>query len=250
MTAENNFTANLRSGFVMPTDDVGVRLLNEYGAVFVAKGGAVPPPVVVFNDEEEVAAFQSSVEQSRKPVGGAMIESPTPAVNALQAAVDEARKTRLSITPRGTDAARRSYRQTVELWASRVEPGLKYWVEKSRVLSADAEQIRALSPAKQVAAIFKLEAEGIYFSKDLSKTIIYSVAPPGASQHLSMLALDVTEHDDERARSLLAKHGWFQTVVSDLPHFTFLGANESELPSLGLKKIENGGRTFWVPALD
>jgi hypothetical protein len=62
-----------------------------------------------------------------------------------------------------------------------------------------------------------------------------------------MLAFDVMEFDNQRIREIMARHGWFQTVVSDLPHFTFLGVSESELKELGLKKVKNGGRKFWVP---
>ena len=94
------------------------------------------------------------------------------------------------------------------------------------------------------------EEKGFFFSKDFSKTILYSVAPPGSSQHLSMLALDVAEYDNEKVRRILAKHGWFQTVVSDLPHFTYLGAAEDELPRLGLRKTTSGERIFWIPALE
>ena len=111
----------------------------------------------------------------------------------------------------------------------------------------DAEKIRALSPFEQAPKIFKLEEKGIFFSKDLSKSIVYSVAPPGTSQHLSMLAFDVAEYKSEQVREILAHNNWFQTVVSDLPHFTYLGANEKELPDLGLKKVENCGQTFWIP---
>ena len=85
------------------------------------------------------------------------------------------------------------------------------------------------------------------FSKDLKRTIIYSVAPPGSSQHLSMLAFDVSEHENANVRSILAKHGWYQTVISDLPHFTFMGVSETALPKLGLKKVSDGGRVYWVP---
>jgi hypothetical protein len=46
---------------------------------------------------------------------------------------------------------------------------------------------------------------------------------------------------------IMARHGWFQTVVSDLPHFTYLGEAEDTLPSLGLKRIESSGRIFWTP---
>jgi hypothetical protein len=92
-----------------------------------------------------------------------------------------------------------------------------------------------------------LEERGLYFAKGFSKSIIYSGAPPGSSQHLSMLALDIVESNNPVVRQILAKHGWFQTVVSDLPHFTFLGEAEAELPKLGLKKVASSGRSYWVP---
>lgn len=246
-TKAGGFMANLPDGFAPPSDEVGRRILKEYGAVFVARGGAVPPTRVVFRDEAEVAAFQKSAGSARETVGGVSIELQPAAVKALKNAVAEANQSGASITPRGTDAAKRSYQDTVVLWKSRVDPGLTHWSGQGRISAADAARIRALSPYEQVPEIFKLESQGMYFAKDLSKSIIYSVAPPGTSQHLSMLALDVSEFNDAKVRSILAKHGWHQTVVSDLPHFTFLGVTESDLPKLGLKKVNDGGRAFWIP---
>ncbi|MFN0277890.1 MAG: hypothetical protein ACKVRN_04730 [Pyrinomonadaceae bacterium] len=243
------FTANLPDGFQQPSDDAGKRLLREYGAVFVARGGAVPPNVVVFKDESEVSAFQAKAGSSRETISGVSIELQPAAMATLKKAVADANESGVTITPRGSDAAKRSYQDTVELWASRVKPGLTHWTSQGRISSADAARISALSPYEQVPEIFKLEAQGIYFAKDLSKSIIYSVAPPGSSQHLSMLALDVTEHDNSQVRSILAKHGWFQTVESDLPHFTFLGVPQTDLPKLGLKKVSHSGRVFWVPEI-
>jgi hypothetical protein len=98
-----------------------------------------------------------------------------------------------------------------------------------------------------VPEILELEERGIYFAKDLSKSIIYSVAPPGTSQHLSMLAIDIAEFENPRVREIMAKNGWFQTVVSDLPHFTYLGTDENDLPDLGLKTVVSGDRRFWIP---
>jgi hypothetical protein len=246
---KTGFDANLPSGFTPPTDDVGRKLLKEYGAVFMARGGAKPPVAVIFKDEAAVSAFQGTLSVANKTIGGVNIELQTAAMEALEKAVAEARGAGKSITPRGADAARRNYTGTVELWKSRVDPGLKHWTDKGRITASDATRIKALSPYEQVPEILKLEAQGIYFAKDLSKSIIYSVAPPGTSQHLSMLALDITEHDQRDVRAILAKHGWYQTVVSDLPHFTFLGVTESELTGLGLKKETNGGREYWLPSL-
>jgi hypothetical protein len=137
----------------------------------------------------------------------------------------------------------------VELWASRVEPALDHWLATGRITDDQAVSIRDLEPFEQVPVVFELEKEGIWFAKDLSKSIIYSVAPPGASQHLSMLAFDIAEFDDPAVRNILAKNGWYQTVVSDLPHFTYLGIDREELPDRGLKNIEYRDREFWVPDL-
>lgn len=241
------FTANLPSGFSQPTDTVGQKMLKEYGAMFVAKGGATPPNAVVFKNEADVSSWQSGVSKAKENVGGFDLELQTAAMKGLKDAIAEAKQNSLNITPRGADSARRNYSGTVELWASRVNPGLTHWVSKGKLPASEAARIKALSPFEQVSEIFKLESQGMFFAKDLSKSIIYSVAPPGTSQHISMLALDVSEHDNPRVRSILAKHGWFQTVVSDLPHFTFLGIPENQLVGLGLKKVNDGGRVFWLP---
>lgn len=245
------FKASLPSGFKLPddADEVGNRVLADYGSVFVARGGAVPPPAVVFEDEESVKNWQSSINQERTEFGSISIELQSPAMKALLEARDEAQQAKLDITPRGTDATRRTYAETVKLWQSRVNPGLTHWVEVGRLPREDAAHLRGLSPHDQIPEILRLESNGLYFSTDFSKSILYSVAAPGTSQHISMLAFDVKEHDNAKVRAILAEHGWFQTVSSDMPHFTFLGVKEDELPSLGLKKTTNGGRTFWVPDL-
>ena len=245
--ASGDFYKNLPKDFELPKDDAGRLLLREYGAVFLARGGATPPKKVVYRDEADVVAFQNTLKRSTEIIGGTRIELQTAAMEALKAAIAEAAKSGLTIGPRGADSARRGYNQTVNLWASRVNPGFVHWVGQRRVTQAEAIRIRSLTPYEQVPEILELESQGIFFAKSLDKSIIYSVAPPGTSQHLSMLALDVKEFENARVRAILAKHKWFQTVSSDLPHFTFLGADESELPNLGLKKVINSGRTFWIP---
>lgn len=243
------FKASLPEDFKFPKDSVGRRLLEEYGALYAARGGAIVPKTVIFRDETEVSDWQKNVPKSKIELGGFEIELQAAAMKNLKKAIAEAVRNNLCVTPRGADSARRSYAQTVELWASRVSPALIHWIKEGKLPETKAKKIRALSAFEQVSEIFRLEADGIFFSKDLSKSIIYSVAPPGASQHLSMLALDVAEYNDANVRDILAKHGWFQTVVSDLPHFTYLGAAEDELESFGLKKVVNDNRIFWIPNL-
>jgi hypothetical protein len=244
---KTGFMSNLPESFQKPTDEAGGILFKEYGAVFVAKGGVIPPKTVVFRDSSEVSSFQASLAKSSETIGGFTLELQAAAMTALKAAIEDAKSQNLSINPRDKDSAKRTYDETIALWASRVDPALKHWTGLGKITQAEADRIKSLSPYEQVPEVFKLEAKGLWFAKDLSKSIIYSVAPPGTSQHLSMLAFDVKEYKDEKVRSILAKHGWFQTVESDLPHFTFLGVPESDLSGLGLKKVNSGGQTFWVP---
>jgi hypothetical protein len=48
-------------------------------------------------------------------------------------------------------------------------------------------------------------------------------------------------------RRILARHGWFQTVKSDLPHFTYLGLEEKDLPAHGLRPVVFSKQLFWIP---
>jgi hypothetical protein len=243
--AKNN-GENPTSSVSVPKDQVSQRIYADYGAIFKAQKGVTPPPVVIFANESDCANWQSTLGTQTENISGINVELQTPAMQALLKARDEAKQNGLDITPRGSDAARRSYADTVRLWTSRVNPGLNHWVKNGRLDSATAERIRSLAPNEQVDEILGLENQGMYFSTDFSKSILYSVAAPGSSQHLSMLAFDVNQHENSQVREILARHGWFQTVVSDLPHFTYLGAAEEQLPALGLKKVSNGGRIFWT----
>jgi hypothetical protein len=165
----------------------------------------------------------------------------------LVKACEEASKAHVGISPRARDGAQRSYEETLELWRRHVNPGLQHWVAKGSLSAAEAERIRKLPARRQVQEILDLEQRGLYFGKNPSKSILSRVAPPGASQHLSLLAFDVKEDNNPVVRSILEHHGWYQTVRFDLAHFTYLGVEEHLLPSLGLKMLRSGGRVFWVP---
>ena len=250
--AESAFFKNLAKGFRWPDpgDALSLRLLKEYGALFVARGGVALPSVVIFPNQNAVARWQSTLSTEQADLAGVHVKLQSAAMSALMKARQEAVQAHATISPRGLDAAQRSYEETLELWRSRVNPGLQHWVDKSLLSPTEAERIRGMPAPQQVAEILELEKRALYFSKDYSKSVLLSVAPPGASQHLSLLAFDVKEHADPTVRLILERHGWFQTVRSDLPHFTYLGANKERLPSLGLKMVRNGDRVFWIPDFD
>jgi hypothetical protein len=229
-------------------DPVARRILNEYGAVFFASGGATPPPVCIFAGAEEVESFQRAARAEAQEIGGVSIELQPSAMRALLAARVEAQAEGLDITPRdGSESARRGYADTVRLWNSRLLPALEYWRAQGKLSDAEVERVKSLPVREQIGAVLELERAGVYFSKDFSKSILYSVAAPGASQHLSLLAFDAAEYADGGVRRILARHGWFRTVRSDCPHFTYLGLPESRLPAHGLKRIETRDGEFWVP---
>jgi hypothetical protein len=229
-------------------DHVARRVLHDYGAMFVGAETILPPPLCVFSSEEQVRRFQKAAGRAAATIGDAVIELQPAAMSALLKARAIARAEGLGISPRdGAEAARRSYADTVRLWNSRFLPALDHWTGADRLSQTQAERLRGLPVNEQVSEVLELEKEGLFFSKDLSKSVLYSIAAPGTSQHIAMLAFDANEFSNQRVREILARHGWFQTVLSDLPHFTFLGLAKDELPGRGLRSVEVDGQTFWIP---
>jgi len=231
-----------------PSDPVSRRILEEYGAIFMADKKVLPPPVCIFTNEDQVTKFQDDAGYEAEKIGFDEVELQPAALKQLNKAREEAQKEGLDITPRdGAEAARRGYEDSVRLWNSRFEPALDYWLSQGRLTEEQVARLRSLPLSQQIAEVLELEKTGIYFSKDLSKSILYSIAAPGTSQHIAMLAFDVNEFENPRVREIMAKHGWFQTVLSDLPHFTFLGLKEKDLPKYGLRSLEINGQVFWIP---
>lgn len=231
---------------------IEARLFAEYGAIFVTR--ATAPPAIIFSSADEVELFQSSLVTSRATFGEHEIELQTEALDALVSAASEVADRGGRLTARAADAGRRSFEDTVGLWNRNVARGLDHWQSLGRITADRAQAIRELAPANQVAVILGMEEnEQLYFGTFLDRSILYSVAAPGASQHLSMLAFDVAEYKDDTVEQALASFGWFRTVINDLPHFTYLGHKENALPHLGLKRVvidyDSHSYSFRVPDL-
>jgi LAS superfamily LD-carboxypeptidase LdcB len=75
--------------------------------------------------------------------------------------------------------------------------------------------------------------------------ILGTVAPPGTSQHLWGLAIDLRVSSPAQ-RQALNQNGWFQTVEHDVPHWTYIGWTEENLSKFGLKNQVVGGITYWL----
>lgn len=249
---ELRFQKDFRMDFarVCPIDsDLTSRtIFAEYGAVFIANKGVALPAKCIFDTEGEVRAFQILTGSRTEFINGFRITLQSNAMAALLKARVEAMQIGLNITPLdGSIAAGRSFDDTVRLWNSRLNPGLNYWVRRRRLTYIEAEAVRRAPIRQQIAQVLEWERSDIFFSSDRSKSILYSVAAPGASQHNHLLAFDVEQYANSRVRAILAENGWFQTVRNDPPHFTYLGLSENELPLLGLKPVTNAGQKFWIP---
>jgi len=247
IVVDNAVTPKLDNVCPIKTDATAKRIFQEYGAIFVSRG-TILPRQCIFDTELDIQSTQNQSMRQSANIGGVQIMLQKPAMEALLKAIQEAAKKKLKISPRGGSlAAGRSYQDTVGLWNSRFYPALNYWVGRRKISRQEADDARALPIRRQVAQVLEWENKGLFFSKDLSKSILFSVAAPGASQHNFLLALDVEQFANKEVRKILAENGWFQTVLSDLPHFTYLGVKETELPALGLKPMLLGNRTFWIP---
>ena len=240
----------IRAAIASPVEE---RLFAEYGAIFVTT--ATPPPVIIFRDSGEVEAFQSALSIRRATVGDYEIGLQSEAMDALLGAAADMNDTGGRITARAADSGGRSYADTVSLWSRNVTRGLERWEGLGAITPERAQSIRELAPVEQVGIILGMEEEEqIFFGTFFDRSILYSVAAPGASQHLSLLAFDAAQYEDEEAERALNGRGWYRTVANDLPHFTYLGHPQEDLPGLGLKRVERQYNQrdyrFWVPDLD
>jgi hypothetical protein len=208
----------------------------------------------MFDDAREVDAFQTLLAVDQAVFGDHEVELQTKALSALVSAASQMSQRGGSITARAADSGSRSYEDTAKLWNRNVTRGLQHWESLGRLGAETVASILELCPVDQVSAILDLEdTEHLFFGTFFDKSILYSVAAPGASQHLSKLAFDVAEFENMEVKKELARHGWYRTVPSDLPHFTFLGRDEDALGDMGLKRVERVCGTqvydFWIPDL-
>src|SRR4029434_783729 len=66
-----------------PSDPVSRRILEEYGAIFVANKKVTPPPVCIFTTEEQVTKFQDDAGFEAEFIGYDEVELQPEALKAL-----------------------------------------------------------------------------------------------------------------------------------------------------------------------
>lgn len=230
-------------------DPIASRVFAEYGAMFVGEETRFPPRCI-FAEAKEVEQFHDQLKTKEFVLNGTIVQLQKPAADALISAINDAAAIGARITPLdGEIAGKRNFSDTLKIWKSRFLPALEHWVAIGKIDRSAAADAILLPLRDQISKVMEWESRGYYFSTGFSKSIFNSVAPPGTSQHLSLIAFDVVEASDPRVRTILNRHGWFQTIKTDEPHFTYLGVDENELPSRGLKRFVRNGHTFWIPNL-
>ena len=247
-TGEAKVNWSLEKFCPVSTSAVAARVLEAYGAMWVANDFILLPQSCIQTGESDVVRYQKTLKTKRFDVGGVSIELQAASADALQRAVDEAATSGFGITPLdGAIAGGRSYGDTLMLWNSRVFPAMEFWMTRGRLPVDARDQIARLDQQKKVEKVLEWESQGIFFSTDRSRSIFTSTAPPGTSQHLALIAFDVTEFWNARVRAIMNRNGWFQTVIDDPAHFTYLGFAEAELPARGLIAVSKGRHQYWVP---
>jgi hypothetical protein len=230
------------------TDPLAARVLAEYGAMFAAADGIVLPAKCIFANSQEVAAFQQTLTVSTIDLNGDTVHLQAAAAKALESARSVAELAGVRITAFDPPvASRRDYNDSVRIWSKRVFPAMDYWVKLDVIARQEAFAMLNMPLIDQSRKVLEWEGRGYKFGTGRGKSIFSSCSPPGASQHLALIALDVVQYPDIRVRQMLNASGWYQTVIDDPGHFTYLGIAETKLPERGLKLVPAGGFAYWVP---
>ena len=186
-------------------------LLREYGAAFVNKDPEIKlPQKVIFANDRETKEFQATLTMGtvNHTSNCYLQESAASALNRTRSQVQIPLKSGY-----GASDCTRSF-----------DTNLRFWHKYAN--NSTLEKVRQ---GKETA-------------------ILGIVAPPGASQHLWGLAVDLRVSNDLQKQAL-NQNGWFQTVENDLPHWTYIGHPEEKLAELGFKNKVVRGITYWLTPL-
>ncbi|WP_353932330.1 D-alanyl-D-alanine carboxypeptidase family protein [Okeanomitos corallinicola TIOX110] len=200
-------TINYQLKNIPSTDTYEYILLRAYGTIFINQNSEIKlPPKVILDNEQETETFQQNLQLT-------LVEGTRECY--LQTAAAEAFNQARSIIDIPLKSGysgdcTRSYATTLRFWQ-------KY------TNNSTLEQVK----------------------QGKETNILSLVAPPGTSQHLWGLALDLGVLNPAQKRAL-NENGWFQTVVKDTPHWTYLGWDEESLPKFGLRDKTVQGITYWV----
>jgi len=186
-------------------------LLRAYGAPFVNLKPTIKlPKKVVFTNNQETQKFQATITKG-KVTGTRNCYLQKSAAEALNKARSQARF-RLK-SGYGKSDCIRDFATTASFWR-------KYTNSRTLDLVKKGKETRILG----------------------------TVAPPGASQHLWGLAIDLGVNNKKQIAAL-NQNGWYRTVEYDVPHWSYVGYPPETLLRLGFQKKIIRGTTYWVTPL-
>ncbi|MBO3458208.1 D-alanyl-D-alanine carboxypeptidase family protein [Aetokthonos hydrillicola Thurmond2011] len=186
-------------------------LLRAYGAAFVNKEPDIKlPPKVIFANEEETKEFQYTLVMGK-------VDN-TNDCYLQQHAAEALNKARSQVaiplkSGYGPSDCTRTF-----------ETNTRFWHKYAN--NSTLEKVR----------------------QGKSTDILGLVAPPGASQHLWGLAIDLRVSNPAQKQAL-NRNGWFQTVENDVPHWTFVGQPQEKLVEFGFKDKVVRGVKYWLTPL-
>lgn len=213
LTAKERFIAALMNKFskIPQPNTYEYILLRAYGAPFVNLKSAIKlPEKVAFSNHQETKKFQDTITKGK--VNG------TRNCYLQKSAADALNQARLQTRFRlksgyGNSDCIRDFATTAKFWR-------KYTNSRTLDLVKQGKETRILG----------------------------TVAPPGASQHLWGLAIDLTVNNEKQTRAL-NQNGWYRTVEYDVPHWSYVGYPPETLLRLGFRKKLIRGITYWVTPL-
>lgn len=213
LTAKERFIAALTKKFttIPQPNSYEFILLRAYGAPFVNLQSTIKlPKQIVFTNDKETKEFQDTITKG-KVAGTRNCYLQKSAADALNKAHSQARF-RLKSGYAASDCIR-NYATTARFWR-------KYTNSRTLDLVKKGKETRILG----------------------------TVAPPGASQHLWGLAIDLRVRNKKQIAAL-NQNGWYRTVEFDVPHWSYVGYPPQKLIELGFHKKIVKGVTYWVTPL-
>ncbi|WP_026732340.1 D-alanyl-D-alanine carboxypeptidase family protein [Fischerella sp. PCC 9605] len=186
-------------------------LLRAYGAAFVNQDPEIKLPTkVIFNNEQETQDFQATLTMAKvnDSYDCYLQKAAADALNRAKAQVIIPLKSGY-----GDSDCTRSFTTTVRFWR-------KYANDITLARVRQGEETKILG----------------------------TVAPPGSSQHLWGIAIDLRV-SNEVQKQALNRNGWFRTVENDIPHWTYVGYPPEKLSEFGFKNKVVSGVSYWLTPL-
>lgn len=213
LTNKERFIAALMNLFpkIPPEDSYEYILLRAYGAPLINLEPTIKlPKKVVFKNNQETQQFQATLTMG-KVAGTRNCYLQKSAADALNKARAQARF-RLK-SGYGKSDCTRDFATTARFWK-------KYATSRTLDLVKQGKETRILG----------------------------TVAPPGTSQHLWGLAIDLRVTNKKQINAL-NQNGWYRTVKYDVPHWSYVGYPPEKLPKLGFQKKLITGTNYWLTPL-